>query len=172
MALEEQDILRILMRARDRISASSWVVVRDTQTAEDIFQNVVVKAMTKEVVFEVEGAVLSWAFVTARRESVDWLRRRGRESTALDDSILGTLESEWLDEDVDVRTEALRDCMRGLPEKSKHLFRLRYVEGHACGEVAEQLGAGLNAIYKRLNRLHQRLRECVNSRIGPRGAES
>ena len=70
--LSEQDVLRLLMQSRDRISAAVWLVTRDTQVSEDIFQNVVVKALTREVSFEVEGAVLSWAFITARREGIDW----------------------------------------------------------------------------------------------------
>ena len=49
MTISEQDILRTLMKSRDRIAAAAWVVVRDTHAAEDIFQNVALKALTKEV---------------------------------------------------------------------------------------------------------------------------
>ena len=52
MALLEHDILRILMHSRDRIAAAAWIVVRDGQASEDIFQNVAIKAMTKQVCFE------------------------------------------------------------------------------------------------------------------------
>ena len=74
-----------------RIAAAAWVVVRDAHAAEDIFQNVALKALTKEVSFEAEGAVLSWAFITARREGIDWLRRHRKESTGLDPEILDLL---------------------------------------------------------------------------------
>jgi len=47
------------MKTRDRIAAAAWVVVRDAHAAEDIFQNVALKALTKKVSFEAEGAVLS-----------------------------------------------------------------------------------------------------------------
>jgi RNA polymerase sigma factor (sigma-70 family) len=95
MTISEQEILRTLMKSRDRIAAAAWVVVRDAHTAEDIFQNVALKAMTKEVNFEAEGAVLSWAFITARREGIDWLRRHRRELTGLDSEVLELLEQEW-----------------------------------------------------------------------------
>ena len=75
MTISEQDILRTLMKSRNRIAAAAWVVVRDAHAAEDIYQNVALKALTKEVSFESEGAVLSWAFITARREGIDWLWR-------------------------------------------------------------------------------------------------
>ena len=168
MTLSEQDILRTLMKSRDRIGAAAWVVVRDAHAAEDIFQNVALKALTKEVRFEAEGAVLSWAFITARREGIDWLRRHRRELTGLDSEILDLLEQDWLGETVhrgEARTEALRACLKSLPEKSSRLLRLRYFEGNNCGEVATKLGTGLNAIYKRLSRLHRGLKECVELRL-------
>ena len=162
------DILRTLMKSRDRIAAAAWVVVRDAHAAEDIFQNVALKALTKEVSFEAEGAVLSWAFITARREGIDWLRRHRKESTGLDPEILERLEQEWLSETAHhgkVRMEALRACLKTLPEKSSRLLRLRYFEGYSCGEVAKKLGTGLNAVYKRLSRLHEGLKECIELRL-------
>lgn len=167
MALSEQDILRVLMKSRDRISAMAWVVVRDAQASEDIFQNVAIKAMTKEVSFESDGAVLSWAFITARREAIDWLRRHRNETPVLDAELLVLFERDWLTEsqNEDSRTEALRNCLRELPQKSGEILRLRYFEGLACGTIAERLETGRDAIYKRLSRLHQALKECVETRL-------
>jgi len=143
-------------------------VVRDAHAAEDIFQNVALKAMTKKVSFEAEGAVLSWAFITARREGIDWLRRHRKESTGLDPEILDLLEQEWLCETVhngQVRMEALRACLKKLPEKSSLLLRLRYFDGNSCGDVAKTLGTGLDAVYKHLSRLHRGLKECIELRL-------
>jgi RNA polymerase sigma-70 factor (ECF subfamily) len=168
MTISEQDILRTLMKSRDRIAAVAWVVVRDAHAAEDIFQNVALKALTKEVSFEAEGAVLSWAFITARREGIDWLRRHRKESTGLDPEILDLLEQEWLSETArsgEARMEALQVCLKKLPVKSSLLLRLRYFEGNSCGEVAKKLGTGLNAVYKRLSRLHMGLKECIEMRL-------
>ena len=167
MTLNEPEILRLLMSSRDRIAAAAWVVARDTQAAEDIFQNVVIKSLTKNTRFDSEGALLAWAFVTARREGIDWLRRHRNESQVLDNRVLELLEQEWQTEGVaeDARTESLRQCVSALPEQSRRLLWLRYFDGHACGEVAEMLGAGIDAVYKRLSRLHQALRACVESRL-------
>lgn len=104
--------------------------------------------------------MLSWAFITARREGIDWLRRHRKESTGLDSEILDLLEQEWLSETARhgaARMEALRACLKALPEKSGRLLRLRYFEGNSCGDVAKKLGTGLNAVYKRLSRLHKGL---------------
>jgi len=168
MTISEHDILQTLMKSRDRIAAAAWVVVRDAHAAEDIFQNVALKALTKEVNFESEGSVLSWAFITARREGIDWLRRHRREWTGLDSEVLDLLEQDWLSEPAHngaVRMEALRMCLKKLPEKSNRLLRLRYFESNNCREIAEQLGTELHTIYKRLSRLHKGLKECVEYRL-------
>lgn len=168
MAMLEAEILQFLMQSRERISAAAWVVVRDSHVAEDIFQNVVIKAVTKEVTFEVEAALLSWSFVTARRESLDWLRKHRRESVGFETEILELLEADWQREKAGPsgdRIDALRECVENLPAKSKRLLRLRYFEGYSCGEVADRVDAGLDAVYKRLSRLHESLRECIEEKM-------
>lgn len=164
------------MNQRHRIAAAAWLIVRDAHAAEDIFQNVVLKAMTREISFPTEGAVLSWAFITARREGVDWLRRHHNAPVSMDMAILEGMEQEWLSEagsNSNARMEALRDCLEEMPEKSRGLLKMRYFEGYRCEEVAEKLGAGLNAVYKRLSRLHQGLRRCIEGRLNqPEVAQS
>ncbi|MFM8357743.1 MAG: RNA polymerase sigma factor [Verrucomicrobiota bacterium] len=170
MPLAEADILQVLMQARSRLSAAVWLVVRDPHAAEDIFQNLAVKAMTGRASFPTEAALLSWAFITGRREGIDWLRRQQRESTGLADDVLELLEREWQEPDrtAGARLEALGECLESLPEAARRMLRLRYFEGRSCEEVADQMSLGLDAVYKRLSRLHQALRQCVEGRLGNR----
>jgi RNA polymerase sigma-70 factor (ECF subfamily) len=175
MNLSEHDILQTLMKWRTRLSAATWVVVRNTHAAEDIFQNVALKAMTREVSFETESALLSWAFITARREGIDWSRRHQREALSLDVEVLGLLEHEWQaapSHPSGTKIEALQDCLAEAPEPARRLLRLRYFDGYSCEEVAEQMGIGLNAIYKRISRLHQSLKECIQGKLGQPGGTS
>jgi len=175
MNLSEHDILQTLMKWRTRLSAATWVVVRNTHAAEDIFQNVALKAMTREVSFETESALLSWAFITARREGIDWSRRHQREALSLDVEVLGLLEREWQaapSHPSGTTIEALQDCLAEAPEPARRLLRLRYFDGYSCEEVAEQMGIGLNAIYKRISRLHQSLKECIQGKLGQPGGTS
>ena len=110
---------------------------------------------------------MSWAFITARREGIDWLRRQKNAPICLDDTILELLEQEWAGEAAagDIRGQALRDCLEELPAKSRDLLKRRYFDGHACKEVAAKLGAGLDVVYKRLSRLHQSLRTCIETKL-------
>lgn len=168
MPLTEPAILQILMKWRTRVSAAAWIIARDTHAAEDIFQNTVLKAMTRDVGFETEASLLSWAFITARREAIDWLRRLARSEECLEPELLELLESEWLDgpaRPAGARIDALRDCLESTPEPSRRLLRLRYFDGCRCDEVADRMGLGLDAIYKRLSRLHESLRLCIEGKL-------
>ncbi|TLD68388.1 sigma-70 family RNA polymerase sigma factor [Phragmitibacter flavus] len=168
MPLDPETILRHLYAARHRLSAAAWLVVRDAHAAEDIFQNVALKSVTREVSFEHEGALLSWATVSARREAIDWQRKRKPESLGLEPDVLDRLDHEWQSKSnvpEGPRMEALRECLNAVPMNSRRLLELRYFDGRPCQEVAETLGAGLEAVYQRLSRLHRQLKQCVDQRL-------
>ena len=169
MPFSEPLILQILMRWRTRISAAVWLHLRDAHASEDIFQNVVIKAMTHEMSFENESALLSWALISARREAIDWIRRNHIEKKFLSQLASEMLESDWLrDEDSKFgsRADALQACLERAPLDARRMLRLRYFEGLSCGDVADQMGIGLQTVYKRLSRLHQSLRLCIETNLG------
>ena len=82
MTLSEHEVLQTLMQARVRISAAAWLMVRNTHTAEDIFQNVAVKAMTRDLSFDGRSAPsnspLNRFFVTLSPILQDWNSSRSR----------------------------------------------------------------------------------------------
>ena len=172
MPLSEKEILRFLMQSRERISAAAWLVVKDAHVAEDIFQNTVLKAVTKDVNFDAEAALFSWAFITARRDSLNWFRKHRRESVGIDEDILTLIHHDWQNDHLNPkgnRFELLRDCMEELPQKSEKILRLRYFEGLSCGEIADSISITLDAVYKRLSRIQNSLRKCVELKMEPGG---
>lgn len=173
MTLSHDEIMRALFAARQRLGAAAWLITRDAQAAEDIFQNVALKALTKGATFEHEGALLSWATVSARREALDWLRRRKPEVPILDTDVLELLDGEAAAAPAEGgRVGALRDCLEQVPAASRRLLELRYAEGRSCAELAAEVGTGLDAVYQRLSRLHRQLRACVEQRLGGAQAEA
>jgi RNA polymerase sigma-70 factor, ECF subfamily len=168
MALTHPEIIRTLLAARPRLLAAAWVVVADAHLAEDIFQTVSVRAMEPELEFASEPALLSWAHVVARREGLQWLRKHRRESVGLDEDVLELVESEWVLTSVEQTSreaEMLAECLKTVSEASRRLLELRYFEDRSCGEVADVIGCGLDAVYQRLSRLHRALKTCIETRI-------
>ena len=172
MPLLEKEILRFLMQSRERISAAAWLMVKDAHVAEDIFQNTVLKAVTKDVSFDTEAALFSWAFITTRRDSLNWIRKHRRESVGIDEDILTLIHQDWQNDHLNPkvnRFEVLRDCMEELPQKSEKILHLRYFEGLSCGEIADSICITLDAVYKRLSRIQNSLRKCVELKMEPGG---
>ena len=66
----------------------------------------------------------------------------------------------------DWRLEALRECLDRLPPPSRKLLRLRYESNlKTCREIAGRFGRSVDATYKALARIHQRLLACVQNRL-------
>jgi RNA polymerase sigma-70 factor (ECF subfamily) len=166
-SLSQDELIRTLLAQRVRISAGVWLVVRDVHLAEDVFQEVMVKALGAESAFTNESHLLSWTRVTARNVALNLMRKRGREVTTLSGEIMELLEEEMQAQGgaVAARVEALQACVEALPADSRALVDARYFEGRSCAEIATAFKMGLDATYQRLSRLHRALRECVEGRL-------
>lgn len=167
MALTQEEVVSVLFAARSRISTGIWLVVRDSQVAEDIFQTTAVKAIAPGASFASQAHLLSWVQVVARREALDWLRRSRPECTVLEADVLTLLEQQAQADPTPegARVDALRDCVELVPQRSRRLLELRYCEGRSCEEVAKATGVKLAAVYQRLSRLHRALKGCVERRL-------
>ena len=134
--------------------------MRDAHIAEDIFQNVALKALAKEVAFDSDGALMSWAFIAARREGIDWLRRQKmRRSAWTRPSSSCSRQSGPVNRLAKLEAEAaaLRDWLSELPAESRELLKMRYFDGQRCGcsrIPQHQAGRHLQAAL----RLHQALK--------------
>ncbi|WP_367016332.1 sigma-70 family RNA polymerase sigma factor [Bremerella sp. JC817] len=158
----ESDVVRCLLEARIRLTVPIWSIVRESQTVEDIFQEVVLRALKQHDQFTDEGHLMAWSRTTAKNLAVDFLRQRGK-SQVMD---AGVMDRIWTISDEDSqglkeRQDALRNCLKTVPPRQREMIRLRYGEGLSCGEVATRIGTTLDAVYKRLSRTHSQLRKCV-----------
>ena len=164
--MQEADVVRVLLEARIRLTVPIWSIVRESQAVEDIVQEVVLRALRQREQINDEGHLLAWSRTTAKNLAVDWLRQRGK-SQVMDG---GAMDRIWSISDdqakgLSDRKDALRLCLKKMPQRSREMIQLRYGEGLSCIEVAKQIGASLDAVYKRLSRAHQDLRRCVEGAL-------
>lgn len=168
MAVTPTDIVKVLMRERDRLFAYVWSIVGDIHVAEDVIQEVSLLAADKGGEVANEHALLVWVRKAARLKALEALRSTARRPVPLDDSVLEQMEPHWAKYDrVDSAemVEALRVCMEKLTENNRRLLKLRYVDGLRMGEVARALGRKAATVYQAMSRLHANLAECVQRRL-------
>jgi RNA polymerase sigma-70 factor, ECF subfamily len=157
-----------LLADRSKLLAYIWSVVRDFHATEDIFQEVVVAAMSHaEEIHDVDH-LLSWARQAARFRGIDWLRRQKRQPLLLDDDVLDLLEGQWNQFDAvspHAWTDAVRHCVSKLTDYARQLIGLRYVEGLTGLEVAQRVSRTPRTVYVALSRTYRQLETCIQQRL-------
>lgn len=169
--LQQDQILQTLLHYRTVLVRTGLVITRDFHASEDVYQNLVVKALNASLEFEGNSRLLAWCRTVIRSESIDWMKKHGRELVLEDARLLDLLDAETLDEikeskNLTAWSESLNDCLTKLSGESQRILNLRYEGDRNCGDVAKVMGISLDSVYKRLSRIHLMLRDCVDSKAG------
>lgn len=164
--LPPESIAATLLAERLPLTAYFASVTRDYHLAEDVFQEVSVKAVGRAAEFETPAHLIHWARVAGRNRSIDLLRARDGRYVGLSEAMLATLAAEWPDEsEASPMHEALRQCLGTITPNNRELLRLRYFERRPCPDVAEIMGKKIETVYQALTRIHRALGECVKHRM-------
>ena len=141
--------------------------LRDSELAEDVFQNTFLQVHTKLGQYEAGRPVKPWLYTIATRQAIDALRRQNRhqalsldqhrEENAGEDTphLLGLLESrgpsplEQLHEDE--RRQLVRGTVERLPDFLKQVVLLAYYQGMKYKDIADILGIPVGTVKSRLH---------------------
>ena len=143
-------------RVRDYIR----MMVKDTDVADDIFQETFIKAVRviDEGRYADNGKFLSWVLRIAHNQVIDHFRA-GRAAATVGESsagynILGTmrLAARTVEESIEAeQTSAeVRALVEELPDEQREVVMLRYYSGLSFKEIAEQTGVSINTALGRM----------------------
>ncbi len=165
--MTEELLIKTLLDARPRLIAATLAVLRDVHQAEDVFQEVMIKALRMRESFSDEAGLMAWTRVSMRNLGIDFVRRAGRLETILSEMALNAVSERLEDSEAAAgpKVTALRHCLESLPQESKRLLRMRYDEGRSGRDLAALLRRSEDAVYKALSRLHAALRQCAEERM-------
>jgi len=165
--LDQDQILRLLARETRMIQAFIRAMVCDFHLAEDILQEVFVVALQRRDQF-VEGTNFSaWVREIARRVSLAKIRKSGKGDLALTTEVLDAIEDsfEVAPERWELERRALGACVEGLPEESRKILALRYIQEAPITQIASLVRRSTDGVKGVLKRLRQRLADCVSARL-------
>jgi RNA polymerase sigma-70 factor (ECF subfamily) len=173
-ALSSVDLFEILVRENiDMLRAFLLGSVRDASTADELVQETFVVAWRNLERYDRSLPFGPWVRGIAKNLVLNHRRRIGRSKLyfcdqetlqALDDRFEQFLSVSG--DTFDEKLDALRDCLRGLPDSQRTAIALHYERGLQCKEIARRTGAGVEAVKKHLQRGRAALMECIESRIG------
>lgn len=173
--LSRENVTAVLLRERLALVAFLASVTRNFHLAEDVFQDVCVKAIGDESGFESTAHLMNWARLTGRNRAIDLLRVRDGKLESLSEEILSSLASVWPEAGSEIwrnKQVALERCLDRLTPNNRQIVRLRYFEGRTGSDVAAVLGRKLETVYQALARIHKSLAECMQTQLLNReGAE-
>ncbi|MEM9369281.1 MAG: sigma-70 family RNA polymerase sigma factor [Planctomycetota bacterium] len=158
-AAHERDLAAFI-----RSMGLDWVAV------DDVMQTVSLVMWRKWREFEPESSFLQWARVIARFEVLKYRRSRARDRHVFREDVMDLLASAATELSAsspeNEYRDALHQCLQSLPERSGRLIRAAYTDDRSIKDVAEEVGQSAAALYKALNRIREKLRQCIQNRLG------
>lgn len=150
---------------QDRIYRLVRRLLRDADEADDVTQEVFVKAYFRLSSFQGDSAFFTWLYRVAVNAATDWRKKWWRRKGAsLDDSPRGAAgivdEGPGPTRLVHGRElgDRLTSALAELPEKYRAILVLREYEGLSYEEIARVLGLKKGTVESRLYRARERLR--------------
>ncbi|MEM7209050.1 MAG: sigma-70 family RNA polymerase sigma factor [Pseudomonadota bacterium] len=132
----------------------------DDDVAEDLLQDVFVKALKAISENRNPDNLAAWLFTAARTTAIDHLRAKGKPQ--VDDSVLELIESPAeQSQSENELAECLRPMVNQLPEKYRSTLVATDLERESMKHVAEREGVSLSAIKSRAGRGRSMLRDLV-----------
>lgn len=121
-----------------------WQVRRIVLThddANDVLQNVFLKAWSKLDTFHQESKISTWLYRIALNESLDFMRKKKTQMVSTDDDEM-TVGSRLLADEYFSGTEVeamLQEAIAQLPDVQRTVFNMRYFDDMKYSEISEIL---------------------------------
>lgn len=166
--MDQSDIFAVLMPERTKQIALAWSILRQSQLAEDAYQDTLTKVLENQAIFEGPKHLRDWSWKVLRHRCYELVRQQKYHPLLLEESILDLVDAKLESREVDdlhQRADALRDCLGRLTDHSRDVIRLRYFEGLNGIQMAERLERKPDAVYKALQRIYITLGDCIRARL-------
>jgi RNA polymerase sigma factor (sigma-70 family) len=150
---------RLILRHKNKVFTSIYLMVKDEFLAEDIFQETFIKVIDKlrNGKYNDEGKFAQWVSRVAYNLCMDYFRKVKRLPaivTSEGDDLFSHLEFEEKPVEDFIEMERiegkLKDLVEMLPEEQKEVVMLRHFFDFSFKEVSERTGAPLNTCLGRM----------------------
>lgn len=155
------------LEAEPSISAYVFASISGFHDAEDVVQRIAQELARRFDEYEPHRPFLGWALWIAKSRVIDFYRAQGRSRIVFSDELLKRL-AETISEQAESRNhrqEALEACLDELPDKSRRLLDLRYVDELSSAEAARAIGSTVGSVRVLLSRIRSALADCVQRRV-------
>jgi len=143
--------------------------VRAPEAADDLAQEVFLRAFCDLGSYKGEAPLISWLLGVARHQLLAFLRRETRRQKRLIESMLAVEHlkcvEETAPEEVAEEVRALNECLKQLPSGSQRLVKKHYLLKQSATDIGDEMGKKPGAIRMTLLRIRRGLRKCIEHRL-------
>lgn len=170
----EDSINVLLDRHRKRILDYIYMMVKNRDVADDIFQETLIKVVrfVQEGRYTENGKFLSWVLRIAHNQVIDYFRRKKQRNNVSEGDagydILNnqkfsdhTVEEKLITNQIETDVRKLIDF---LPPEQKEVVLMRYYMGLSFKEIAEQTDVSINTALGRMRYALINLRKLIDEK--------
>ncbi len=132
-----------------------------------MLQQVALTAARRFGEFDSTRPFVAWALWLAKSRVADYYRKKDRERHVFSDAVLDQL-GDFLSErhsETALRQLALEHCIEKLPEKSRRILDMRYVDDLPISEIAVGVKSTTGAVRAMLFRVRDALAACIECQL-------
>jgi len=163
----KDEFMRVFVKHQMELKAFISSVVRDWQLRDDIFQEVAVVLWQKFDTYDPARPFGAWARGIARNKIMQTWEKLKKLPVLLEPEAIDAVMAAYSETEPNssAMEEALKLCVKGLPDKSKKLIALRYEVPMKLKQIAKRFNTTLDAVNKTLSRIRAGLQKCIESKI-------
>lgn len=159
--------VRDLTENARRIYAYIFSLVPNWADADEIFQETSTTIWAKYDDYQPDTGFREWAFRIAYFKVLQHRKAQGKNVLRFSDEFVEAVDGDtqaggglWTQ-----RHRLLGECYEQLRPQDRQLIDLRYEPDATTKGVAQLVGRSVDAIYKALNRIHEQLLNCIDSKL-------
>ena len=139
----------------------------DYANTQDVLQRTNMVLWKKAAQFRDGARFIPWAIGIAKYEVLAFMRTRKRDRHVFRSDLVELMADVAYERSGGIagRLDALRECIKKLPEPSRELLAIRYSHDHSIDQVAEKTGRTPGAVRMLFCRIRRRLNECITRRL-------
>lgn len=143
-----------------------WRKIGDFHIAEEITQDIFLKAYKKLSTLKPPQHFPGWLYVIASRHCIAWHRKKQQSTKSLDAMPTAELEElcytryeveQGKTVSIEHQREIVKRLLQKLPESERTVVTLHYLAEMSCEEISQFLGVSQNTVKSRLYRARKRL---------------
>jgi len=152
----------LVNRYKDLVFTIAMNITRNREDAEEVAQDVFLKAFQKLAGFRKESTFPTWLYRIAYNEAITNVRKNRIKMLDLEEEILEIIPEEEVEEDIagldeQEQKQVIAKILDKLPAIDRVLVTLFYLNNQPITEISEVTGLGESNVKVRLHRVRKRI---------------